>query len=39
MTRYFKTFDDAYAYIERMMDKFDHYTTAVIGDEIQVVMF
>ena len=39
MTMYFKTFDDAYAYIERMMEKFDHYNTAIVGDEIKVTVF
>lgn len=39
MTRYFNNYDDAYAWVEMMMNHYDHYSVKSVGTEIQAMVF
>lgn len=39
MTRYFMTMDDAYNWVEAMMNHFDHYEVRTTDMGIRVMMF
>lgn len=39
MTRYFNTHDEAYAWVDCMMDKYDHYYVKSVNGLIEVTVY